>query len=41
MAQYKIIIDKENLRQLFNQNEGMARLLEKALNKVLEAEVAP
>ena len=27
-------------RQLFNQDQGMARLVEKVLNKVLEAEVA-
>jgi putative transposase len=40
MAQYKIIIDKEDLHQLFNQDQGMAKLVEKVLNKVLEAEVA-
>ncbi len=40
MAQYKITIDKEDLHQLFNQDQGMARLVEKVLNKVLEAEVA-
>ncbi len=40
MAQYKIIIDKEDLHQLFNQDQGMAKLVEKVLNKVLKAEVA-
>ncbi|NLA27803.1 MAG: hypothetical protein GX878_10465 [Firmicutes bacterium] len=40
MAQYKTIIDKEDLHQLFNQDQGMAKLVEKVLNKVLEAEVA-
>ncbi len=39
MAQYKITIDKEDLHQLFNQDQGMAKLVEKVLNKVLEAEV--
>ena len=40
MAQYKITIDKEDLHQLFNQDQGMAKLVERVLNKVLEAEVA-
>ena len=31
MAQYKIIIDKEDLHQLFNQDQGMAKLVEKVL----------
>ncbi len=40
MAQYKIIIDKEDLHQLFNQDQGMAKLVEKVLNKALKAEMA-
>ena len=32
MAQYKITIDKEDLQQLFNQDQGMARLVEKVIN---------
>ena len=40
MAQYKITIDKEELHQLFNQDQGMAKLVEKVVNKILEAEVA-
>ena len=39
MAQYKITIDKEDLHQLCNQDQEMAKLVEKVLNKVLEAEV--
>ena len=39
MAQYKITIGKEELHHLFNQDQGMAKLLEKVLNKILEAEV--
>ena len=39
MAQYKIIIDKEDLHQLFNQDQGMTRLVEKVLNKILEGVV--
>ena len=37
MAHYKIIMDKEDLRQPFNQDQGMARLVENVLNNVLEA----
>ncbi len=40
MAQYKITIDTEELQYLFNQDQGMAKLVEKVLNKILEAEVA-
>jgi hypothetical protein len=36
MVQYKITIDKEELHQLFNQDQGMAKLVEKVVNKILE-----
>jgi transposase-like protein len=39
MAQYKITIDKEDLHQLFSQDQGMAKLVEKVINEILEAEV--
>jgi hypothetical protein len=39
MAQYKITIDKEELHQLFNQDQGKAKLVEKVVNKILEVEV--
>lgn len=39
MAQYKITIDEQDLHQLFSQDQGMARLVEKVINKILEVEV--
>ncbi len=38
VAQYKITIDTKDLQHLFDRDEGMAKLLEQVLNKVLEAE---
>ena len=39
MAQYQITIDTDEMQQLFSQDQGMAKLVEKVLNKILEAEV--
>jgi len=39
MAQYKLIIDDEDLHHLFESDDGLAKLVERVLNQVLEAQV--
>jgi len=39
MAQYQLTIDGEILHQLFQRDEGLAKLVEQVLNQILEAQV--
>jgi len=39
MAQYRLIIDDEDLHHLFEGDGGLARLVERVLNQVLDAQV--
>jgi len=39
MAHYQISVDSELLHQLFDGDEGVAKLVESVLNQVLQAQV--
>jgi len=40
MAQYRIIIDTNMLQHLFSKDEGLAKLAEQVLNRILKAQAS-